>query len=465
MLGTLGVFFALFLIIFLAFRGVNIVIASLVSVVVVALTNGPSVAHVLTKDFTPSMMGFAGRFLLVFLTGAIFGRLMAESKASESIAYALSRKLGDKRALLIIVLATTLLTYGGVKSFIVVFALYPLGLSLVHRANIPKRLLMAAVGLGAASFTMTAMPGVSSVHNNIAANALGTPLTAAPGLGLLASVVMFTLGMLYLEWALKRARQRNEGFVPGEHDLISEETPETISMPHWFNAILPLLAVLTTILVPNILYSVLGIRAGMGPAAGAANESASGFLGLLLFARQRPILWTSIALILGIAVGLVLFRRFLPKPHLTVGHGADSAAVPLLNMSAVIGFGGVVSTTAVFDSFSTVMHDSGLPPLVSAVFSIMVISGVVGSGSAGLAIWMPSFAQHYLDAGVPVETLHRVVTIASGTIDTLPHCGGVIICLSVMGLTHREAYKDTALVLIGPPLVATILVILLATYL
>jgi H+/gluconate symporter-like permease len=44
--------------------------------------------------------------------------------------------------------------------------------------------------------------------------------------------------------------------------------------------------------------------------------------------------------------------------------------------------------------------------------------------------------------GVSPELLHRVASMASGGMDTLPHNGAVITLLAVTGLTHRQSYKD-----------------------
>ncbi|MDU2065242.1 MAG: GntP family permease, partial [Sporomusaceae bacterium] len=40
------------------------------------------------------------------------------------------------------------------------------------------------------------------------------------------------------------------------------------------------------------------------------------------------------------------------------------------------------------------------------------------------------------------EILHRVASMASGGMDTLPHNGAVITLLAVCGMTHRESYPD-----------------------
>jgi H+/gluconate symporter-like permease len=188
----------------------------------------------------------------------------------------------------------------------------------------------------------------------------------------------------------------------------------------------------------------------------------SSYESLLAFTAQQPILWTGLALVAGIISALVLFRRFLPSARDTLSRGAESSALPLLNTAAVIGFGGVVRQTAVFNDFARAILDSDLPPLVSATLSVNVMAGIVGSASGGLQIWMSSFAQEYLRAGIDPEVLHRVATVASGGLDSLPHCGGLITMFTVMGVTHRQAYKDFAAVTIVIPVLATAVIVALA---
>lgn len=43
-------------------------------------------------------------------------------------------------------------------------------------------------------------------------------------------------------------------------------------------------------------------------------------------------------------------------------------------------------------------------------------------------------------ADIPLEVLHRVASMASGGMDTLPHNGAVITLLAITGLSHRQAY-------------------------
>ena len=447
---TIGVLLGLALLIVLALRGTNIFIASIVSALVVAVTNGLAIATAFGHDYTGAMFGFAGKYFLLFLAGAVFGRVMGESGAAASIAHALADWLGARRALVIVTFATALLTYGGVNVFIVVFATYPLGLVLVQRANIPKRLLGAAIGLGAGTFTMTALPGSPSIQNAISAQNLGTTLAAAPVLGLVAGAIMLALGLGYLEWQQRRAERSGDGFRPAPTDVLAEAEEGTQPAPHWALASMPLIVVVATILVPLWMASRLPPDAGGGA-----------LVTVLRFARDQQILWPGVAMALATLLAVVSMRRFLPSVKSALGRGAESSALPLLNTAAVIGFGGVVQATTAFNWFTGLMFGSGLPPLVSAAISVNIVAGIVGSASGGLGIWMPTLAQYYLDAGVPPAILHRVVTVAAGGFDTMPHCGVVITFFTIMGMTHREAYKDLFMICVAIPVVATVVIVAL----
>ncbi len=161
MLANLGLLAGLVLLIIMALRGINILVAALVASLVVAITNGMGLSAALLEHFPFGPLGafsFAGKFFVLFLTGAIFGKMMASSGAAGSIASAITRGLGAKRTILITMLVCALLTYGGVVVFVVIFTMYPLGVALMREANLPKRLFCGATALGAGTFTMTALP-------------------------------------------------------------------------------------------------------------------------------------------------------------------------------------------------------------------------------------------------------------------------------------------------------------------
>lgn len=450
MLGNLGLLAGLALLIYMALRGINIFVASLICALVVALTNGLLVSQTLLEFYPFGALGaftFAGKFFLLFLCGAIFGKVMATSQAAKSIALAITRALGVRHTLLVGMVVCALLTYGGVVVFVVVFTMYPLGITLMREANLPKRLWVAATSVGAGTFTMTALPGTPSIHNVIAASSLGTDLFAGGWIGIFAALVMAGLGMWYVEHEWKKAKLSGEGFVENAQDLRMEQLADnSTEAPPWMMAMVPMVVVLGVIMLPRLF---------LGMADWSAGDSVIGRV--LLFSASQPIIWPSMALILGSLACVVLFPSLRRKAAQVFGQGADDSIMPLLNTAAVIGFGGVVTQTAGFGHFAQWILNVDMPPLLSVFASISVVSAIVGSSSGGLQIFMQTLAPKYLEMGVEPEILHRIATIAAGGLDSLPHCGAVIATLMIMGLTHKEAYKNLFVVTVVIPVIACLL--------
>lgn len=450
MLGYIGLLAGLSLLIVFALRGVNIVFASILCSLVVIVSNSLPLAESLNQAYVFGDLGaftFAGRFFLLFAAGAVFGRVMGDSHAATSIALAMVGSLGAHRALWISVIACALLTYGGVVVFVVIFAMYPLGLRLLKEADIPKRLFCGALALGAGTFTLTALPGTPSIHNVIPSVRLGTDLFAGAWIGLIGGAMMFALGMWYLEHQRVKAEAAGEGFVPGPGDRIPDLETIAHDQPDWGIAVVPLVLVIGTILAPRL----------------ASMSGVAGDMALVQFAKSQPVLWPSIALALGSLLGLLLFPAVRRQPLAVLGEGTQDAIMPLMATAAVIGFGGVVVETAGFQNFTQAVVGSGLPPLYSMYAAISVVSGITGSASGGLQIFMATLADQYLAMGVDPEVLHRLVAMASGGFDSLPHCGAVIAMLTITGLTHREAYKDVGVITVAIPAAVALSMVVLAT--
>ena len=449
MIGLIGLLAGLVLLIWLALRDVNIIFASVLCSLVVIATNALPFADSINQTYLFGDLGaftFAGRFFLLFAAGAMFGRIMGDSHAATSIAMALVRSLGAHRALWITVLSGALLTYGGVVVFVVIFAMYPLGLRLFQAADLPKRLFCGAIALGAGTFTLTALPGTPSIHNVIPTLKLGTDLFAAPMLGLFGGAMMFILGMAYLERERVKAKANGEGFVAGPNDSIPSIESIEKDVPHWTLAMIPLILVIGTILSPRI----------------AALLGASIDTSWIVFANSQPVLWPSLALVFASVFALALFPLARVNPLKLMGSGTQDAIIPLMSTAAVIGFGGVVAQTAGFATFTQAIVGSDLPPLVSMFAAASTVSGITGSSSGGLQIFMATFADSYLALGVSAEEIHRLVAMASGGFDSLPHCGAVIVLLQITQLTHKQGYKDIGVVTVIVPVIATLLTIGLA---
>ena len=211
-MGLLGILAGLTLLMALAFRGWTILLlAPLAAIVAAAFSSEPLLAH-WTQTFMPAAAGFVAQFFPLFLLGALFGKLMDDSGSVGAIADFMTRKLGPGRAILAVVLAGAMVTYGGVSLFVAFFVLAPMGVALFRAGAVPRRLLPAAVALGTSTFTMSALPGTPAIQNAIPTPFFGTTPFAAPGLGMIAALVMFGFGMWWLRWRESRARKAGEGF-------------------------------------------------------------------------------------------------------------------------------------------------------------------------------------------------------------------------------------------------------------
>lgn len=468
MLSILAIVVSLALLMFWAYRGVTVLLLAPVMAAVAVLLSGDArwLLPLYTDTFMTALSGYVLQYLPLFLLGALFGRLMADSGAASTLAHWIVRSLGKRPAILTVVLACALLTYGGVSLFVVAFAIYPIARNLFQEADIPKRLVPATIALGAFTFTMTALPGSPAIQNAIPIPYFGTNVFAAPGLGLLAAAIMLGGGLTWLFHRAACAKAAGEGY--GQHDedeLQDTHTPELAAADAARHAQLPLaLALLPLLLVVGVnallTYGVfphvdLGFVRERFPALDPAKVTG---------------LWALIVAILVACITLIVSR--LGHWHNlkeTINQGVFGFMLPLFNTASEVGYGAVIASLAGF----TLIRDAVLRvsdnPLISEAVAMNVLAGITGSSSGGLSIALQTLGADYLQmaqaANISPELLHRVAVMAAGGMDTLPHCGAIITLLAICKLTHRQSYADIAAVTMLFPLPALVLVITLGSWL
>ncbi len=431
MLGVIGVLVAIALVIFLAYRGWGIIPASLMCSLIVILTNGCDIWTSISVSYAEGLKYFISAYFMIFILGALFGKVMGDSGAASAISYKLLDLIGASKAVLVIVLATAVLTYGGVNLFIVVFTVYPIALILFKAADLPKRLIVASIGLGAATFTMTALPGSPAIQNLIPAQVLQTTPTAAPLIGIVTSILMLAIGYWYIVGQTKKAQENGEKFIAAPRDNIENLVlVDTSQLPDWKLSFVPLIVVLVIIFVLKNMID--------------------------------PIFTVSIALTVGILLTYIFFWKRFANPLKSLNEGATNSIMALINTAAIVGFGFVVQSVPAFQSFVEFALGLQFHPLVSAAVSVNLIAGITGSASGGLTIFMKTLGPEYVKMGLNPEVLHRICSIASGGLDSLPHSGAVITLFAVMGVSHKEGYKDLGMVTLVIPILVTIVSIIMA---
>ncbi|SFG23776.1 GntP family permease [Neptunomonas qingdaonensis] len=481
MMGLAGILLALGLLIFLAYRGVSILLLAPLMAMLAASFATSALLGLYTQVFMTSAGGFVISFFPLFLLGAIFGRLMDDSGAAKSIAAGLVARLGSGQSILAVVLACAILTYGGVSLFVVAFAIYPIAASLFREADIPKRLIPATIALGAFTFTMTALPGTPAIQNAIPMPYFGTTPFAAPGIGILAALVMFGAGQCWLMHRAARARVRGEGYgihddataTPNDamrqrsagegYDLAEISTTDTVvapvtAVPGFSLAVLPVVVVVAAnyvfsgIVIPS--WNIDYLSEPLYGAVGLSNV-----LGL----------WSIIlALCTAILVLIALNWKRLASLRTSLDAGANASVLPIFNTASLVGFGAVVAALPAFAMLrEVVLNLGGDNPLISLAIAVNILAGITGSASGGMSIALSTLGDTYLEmghaAGIVPDALHRITAIATGGLDALPHNGAVVTLLAICGLTHRDSYGDLAMVAVIFPLVSLVVAIVAAT--
>jgi H+/gluconate symporter-like permease len=459
MLGVLGIILSLGLLMYLAYRGINVLVLAPVMALLAVLIGGD--AHLLLPTYTQVFMkelgGYLLRFFPLFMLGAIFGKLMDDSGSAKSIAHWIVTQVGRDRAVLAIVLSCGILTYGGVSLFVVAFAVYPIGAALFREIGMPKRFIPGAIALGSFTFTMTAFPGTPAIQNAIPAPFFGTNTFAAPGLGTIGGLIMMILGTLWLHTRAKRAMAGGESYGDHPNEDLSANKNDLIAGPSFFVALLPILLVIglnalfTYIVFPGIDASYLA-----EPKFGATKLSAVAGLWSII-----------VALVIAIVFIVVVHWQRWKNVVESLNVGTMGSLLPIFNTASEVGYGNVIASLPAFLVVKNAVLGISENPLISEAVAVNVLAGITGSASGGMSIALSTLGTRYLElanaAGISPELLHRVAVMSSGCFDSLPHNGAVITLLGICRLTHRQSYFDIFMVSVVIPLSALVVVITLGT--
>jgi H+/gluconate symporter-like permease len=372
--------------------------------------------------------GFVAAWFLMFLLGSLFGKFMEDTGAADSLARWIVDRLGMQHAVAAVVIACAILTYGGVSVFIVAFSVYPMALGLFKDANLPRRFIPGALAFGSVTFSMTSA-GSPEIQNWIPIKYLGTTPYAAWEVSAVVAVFMAAAGFWWLKHMIGKAVDAGEHFEhrPGDPDMSDR------SLPHPATGLLPLLVVLLIAFLFHEAYAQYALIVALGGGC--------------------------------LAIMALNWRHFRDLAN-AVNEGTTGALIAIGNTSAVVGFGSVAKASPAFAAAVSAM--TGIPgsELIGAAVAVTVIAGLTGSASGGLSIALPVLAPYYQDTSVDMDELHRISTIASGALDSLPHNGYVVTTIrAICRETHRSAYGAVAALTVVVPLVGLVMAVLLMHWL
>ncbi len=427
----------------LVYRGQSIFVVAPFCALLVLVLSGADPVEGMTGRYMAGFAEYLRMFYLIFALGASFGKLMEHSGAAARIAQAVVRVLGPQRACLAVVLACAVLTYGGVSLFVVGFSVYPLAARLFREANLPHRFIPAAIAFGSVTFTMTSA-GSPEIQNLIPIRYLidastQQPLTDALAgwpVSLIVAGLMFLSGQWYLDWAIRRDLRGGAATgAPGE--TVNGATASAATavadkrLPRLGAALAPLIV---TLLALNV----------------------------------APRLWPAfpadptVAIFAGVLTALVCLWPFVSAGR-SLAEGFGNGLIAIGATCSVVGFGSAMQGLPAFEQVVHWVTNIPGDPLIGAALAVAVIAGMAGSASGGQGLALPIIKPIFVDQlGVAPRALHRVVAIASGSLDSLPANGYIVMLIrNVCGETHARAYGPVFVTTLLIPLAGTVLAIAL----
>lgn len=430
-LGILVLVAALILFGLLAFKQINALILAPLVTIFVIVCSGLPILESLKTAFMPAASDYVTSYFLVFFVGALFGAVYQHTGAAESISKTLAGLCKGKFVAPIIMTITGILTYGGVSGFVVFFVIYPIALNMFKEANLTRRLIPGAISAGCWTWSMYG-PGSPSIQNVIGMNSLGTPSTAAIVPSVIATVATYILIFVWLE--MRGRSFTKKGITFNDTTLKFQLSPEEMAMdedkdlPNFWIAMIPIVA---------ILVAFNGFKLPVETAV---------FLGVAL---ATILMWNRVK---GLNAWIAVFNE-----------GAANSGVSILNTAIVVGFGGVVKNTQGFADLVELLKTLNMPALVFVMITVAICAGACGSASGGMGVAFNALTDTYIELGANLEHIHRIATIAAGTLDSLPHQGAQITLLGICKLTHKEAYFDIFVTQIVIPFISCFIFIIFAS--
>lgn len=441
----LGIIISLVLLIFLVYRGVSVFISSVLAALVAVVLTGSDlpIMEAWTEPFMEGAAGFVKAYFPVFLVGAIFGAVMNASGAALVVAKFISEKMGEERAMLAVIVASFLLTYGGISVFVVVFAVLPIAEAIFVRSQFPRHMLPSAICAGALPAYVA--PGSAQFINTIPIVNFGTNIYSGMVIGAIGVVIWLFLGVIYMSGLIKKAKANGEGYGV----ILDDSNKDSNVEGNAFLAFAPI----GFVVVGNFLLT----KYYESEAAAEYYAQYSGVNGT----------WAIIiSLTAATLFAIVLHWNNFSNKVEALSKGANDALAPIFNTATQVGFGGVIKSLPAFASIQAAIFTIGGPKIISVSIGTIILAAVVGSTSGGVAIAMAAFGEQWVqmatEHGISLDVLHRVIVFSASCLDTLPHSGFIITLLSVCGLTHRQSYKDLFVVSCLLPMFGTAGVILAA---
>lgn len=389
---------------FLCLKNVPTLVGGIVCSVILLLFYKMDIYAGLLDTYMSGFVSFTKTWFLMFLLGAIFGKIMDVSGAADSLARAVLKLVGEKRISLGVFIISALFVSCGISVYITLFICLPIAIKMCRRANLSRGFIIAGYSLGIN--VGLALPYVAATNNMLCCDYFGTSASAGGFLAVLVTIVYAVVGMIYINWYEKRMRAKGLGYVPaeGEGALAELDEDENRKLPHWGLAVIPMI-------VPIIILNIFKSK-------------------------------VETALLAGVVAAIILQIKFLPRKwepvRKMITDSLSTTTLTIVNTSAIVGFGFVIQATPGYQIAVEQILGINAHPLIMALISVNLIAGIAGASSAGLVLAAPVLQQ--LLPLTNAEVFHRTVVLSSLGLDSLPNAGFLQTECTLAGVRFKDVY-------------------------
>ena len=338
------------------------------------------------KSITPAI-------LRILAAGVLSGALI-RSRAAESIAESIVRRLGPRFVFLSLALATMILCAVGVFVDVAVITVAPVALALASRLGLSRgKVLLALIGGGKCGNIMSPNP-----NTIIAAENYGAPLSSVMAAGIIPALIGLLVTVYIIVPLLPSGKARAAGMAGSEGMADSEEKVGSEGMAgSEGTAGEKLPSFLASIAGPLFTIALLSLRPLFGIVIDPMIALPLG--GIVTLAATRSLNITSESIEYGLS-------KMAPVALLLIGTGTIAGVISASDMKDVV------------ISWLTGWNVSGM---FMAPLSSILMSAATASTTAGATIASASFSDAILETGLAGLWGAALTNAGATVLDHLPH--------------------------------------------
>ncbi|HIT63161.1 MAG TPA: GntP family permease [Candidatus Ventrimonas merdavium] len=427
-IAAIGLAAAIVLLVAMIIKGIDMITATVITASIILVTSGLDFWEGLLVTFSKGAGEFVASWFLILGLGGIFGQLVLETGLATKIAKTLTEKLGTRMVGLVILICTFFITLLGINGYIMVFVLYPIADNLLKQNRMDRRTLpFLLLGGGAAG---NGFAYSLDICNVLPSNYLNTSLGSAPVLSFLFTAIAAFCYFAYFNYAQKQSRKKYTeaellAMYSGDSQIADDDE------------------------LPGIGLSVLPFAVVLGAVVATSSWGTSNSI--------------VFSLVLGILLIVVTQFHQIKNMKTSIKTGSGSGLSSMLTVAAVMGLSKVLGASPAFQNLQQMVLAMDMPAYLKAFFGTTVLTGLTGSAISGETIFMESFGQAFVDMGVNIEALHRIVTEAALILNKLPNSSVAILTMSICGCSLKDSYKHVILGTTIPTFIAGLVITILAS--